>query len=173
MVAFRRHFRKHWPAMFAAVLLAALPAVAAERHPVPSTNAGGQPTQPPALSTGRDLTITAIVTSGPNASSAFCPIITVRNSGTVPLSGTYGLRYTCNGQIIFFDAVTLTNLAPGGTVKTDTVKPVNVNFAKYGDVAEATIDYDNKLLEDNESNNTFSTTIRAPLGRLPTETLKK
>jgi hypothetical protein len=99
----------------------------------------------------------AVVQIGTTGKPEWSPTFTLKNLGTKPIKRNLQMVVKSNGGVIALGplwvdlAATKTLLWTGG--------PTLCNFAKLGDVVEATIDADNKMPEDNEANNTLSKKI--------------
>lgn len=141
----------------AATFCAALPSAFAA-PPQPGLEAA-KPT-PVTIPTGFDLAVVDIQTLGPGVPCVYCPVIVVKNRGSRAVSGTFQVKYTCNGTVVYPFRDVVLNLAPGATQKIAPHMPLDQNFARYGDTVEAKIDVDNRLKEDNEQNNTFAKKLR-------------
>ncbi len=112
---------------------------------------GPQPTKP---FLGVDIAVVQIGTTG---NPEWSPKFTLKNLGTKPIKRNLEMIVKSNGGVItlgplWVDLASMKTLVWSGG-------PTLCNFAKIGDVVEATIDADNKLAEDNESNNVLSKKI--------------
>jgi hypothetical protein len=115
--------------------------------------------------TGHDIAITDVSSTGPSGKPANAPVIVLENKGTKSIAGNLSLTIKTNGQLICGCSAAV-NLAPGQ--KTEWKGgAVMENFAKPGDTVEATIDTDNKLIEDNEQNNTMIKKIATGYRKFP------
>jgi hypothetical protein len=99
----------------------------------------------------------AVVQVGTTGKPEWSPTFTLKNLGTKPIRRDLQMIVKANGGVIAVGPLWV-NLASTKTLEW-TSGPVLANFAKLGDVIEVTIDADNKLAEDNESNNVLSKKI--------------
>jgi hypothetical protein len=110
-----------------------------------------QPTKP---YLGVDIAVVQIGTTG---KPEWSPTFTLKNLGTKRIKRNLEMIVKANGGVITLGPIWV-DLAPTKTLLW-TGGPTLCNFAKLGDVVEVTIDADNKLAEDNESNNVLSKKI--------------
>jgi len=112
---------------------------------------GPQPSKP---YLGVDIAVVQIGTTG---KPEWAPKFTLKNLGTKPIKRNLEMIVKSNGGVIALGPIWV-DLASMKTLEW-TGGPESCNFAKLGDVVEVTIDADNKLAEDNESNNVLSKKI--------------
>jgi hypothetical protein len=113
------------------------------------------------VATGYDIAVVDIGTSGASTSPVYAPVITLKNMGQRTINRTLEMNYTCNGfQLTSGELVTVA-LAPGDTyVWRGGV--LHENMAKPGDLMQAVVDPNKKMLDDNRVNNTLSKRIPQP-----------
>jgi hypothetical protein len=114
----------------------------------------------------------AVIRVGTTGNPEWEPTFTLKNLGTKRIRRFLEMVVKSNGGVIAAGSQwvdlypTKTVLWVGG--------PSLCNYAKVGDVVEATIDTNNMLIEDNESNNTLSKkiTLILPAGAISTNKKK-
>ena len=112
---------------------------------------GPTPTKP---YLGVDIAVVQIGTTG---NPEWSPTFTLKNLGIRRIMRNLEFVVKANGGVIHLGPMWV-DLYPTKTLFW-TGGPQLCNFAKIGDVIEVTIDADNKLAEDNESNNVLSKKI--------------
>ena len=100
----------------------------------------------------------AVVQIGTTGNPEWSPTFTLKNLGTRRIKRNLTKIVKANGGVIVPIGDIWVDLQPGKTLFWEG-GPTLCNFAKLGDVIEVTIDVDNKLAEDNESNNVLSKKI--------------
>lgn len=103
---------------------------------------------------GMDIAVVQVGTTG---DPEWSPTFTLKNLGTRRIRRSLEMLVKANGGPIATGPLWV-DLYPGKTLQWKG-GPESCNFARVGDVIEATIDAGNKLAEDNEDNNTLSRTI--------------
>ncbi len=141
-----------------AVGLAAFLMIAEEKKPVPESSKPVPGTTMP-VSTGYDIAVVDIGTTGVSSSPWCAPVITLKNMGQKAINRTLEMTYTSNGfQLTSGELVTVA-LAPGQTYVWRGGM-LHESMAKPGDLMQAIVDPNHKMLDDNRANNTLSKRIR-------------
>ena len=140
-----------------AVGLAAFLMLAEEKKPVPESSKPLPGAVMP-ISTGYDIAVVDIGTTGASPSPVYAPVITLKNMGQRTINRTVEFNYTCNGFQLTSGEQATVALAPGQTYVWRGGM-LHENMAKPGDLMQAIVDPNKKMLDDNRANNTLSKRI--------------